>query len=92
LRRCLADGSGNAATVPPEVRREALMGKHTVTLVETWRKACYDGRIAGSVKQDAAQKAFKRAANALQAARIVAIHLDYVWLPSEPHHAPDVDH
>jgi hypothetical protein len=84
LRSCLADGSGKVASVPTEVREAARMSGQLATLYDTWRAECYAVRISDSDNSDARQKAFKRAAQALQSAGIVAVHDEFVWLPKTP--------
>jgi hypothetical protein len=57
--------------IPPNTR--------TVS-VETWRAYAYQGTITESDKPDTRQKAFVRAVNSLQAAKLVGIWGDNAWI------------
>jgi hypothetical protein len=50
------------------------------TLVETWRTYAYQASISESDKQDTRKRAFARAAEKLQAANLIGIWGDYVWI------------
>jgi hypothetical protein len=56
---------------------------------ETWRAFCYAGTVTKSEKEDAKQKAFKRAADALQASSVIAVWSDWVWLTKDRRTGPD---
>jgi AAA domain len=49
-------------------------------LVETWRAYAYQASISESDKQDTRKRAFARAAEKLQAANLIGIWGDYVWI------------
>jgi AAA domain len=89
LRRCIAERSGKAASVPSEIRIAAGIGRNTATLVETWRAEYYAAR--GNDTTEAKRKAFGRARDGLQAARIIALHDDFAWILGEPLHATASD-
>lgn len=50
-----------------------------VVAEDEWRKHCYNRQISGSDKQDAKQKAFKRAADSLQVKGKIAVANGWVW-------------
>lgn len=47
---------------------------------DLWRTYCYQGSISASEKQEARQKAFKRAADELQASGIIGVWNGWVWI------------
>jgi hypothetical protein len=57
--------------IPPNIRAVST---------NAWRRYCYAGTISESDNQDAKQKAFVRAAKALQNARVIGTWNDWVWL------------
>jgi hypothetical protein len=46
---------------------------------EEWRRLCYESQITDSDKPDAKQKAFVRAARALQTKKLIGKYGDFVW-------------
>jgi hypothetical protein len=53
-----------------------------------WRSHYYERQIRKSGKSDARQKAFKRAADELQARGIIGLSEDWIWIV-EPPDKPD---
>jgi hypothetical protein len=47
---------------------------------ELWRQYCYSGAVSESGTPDAKQKAFKRAADKLQADSAIGIWNEWVWI------------
>lgn len=46
---------------------------------DTWRERVYAGTVSSSTRQDTKRRAFKRAADALIAARCIGFHAGWVW-------------
>jgi hypothetical protein len=55
--------------------------------VEQWRRYCYAGTITESDHPDSKQKAFVRASKALQAAGIIGVWNDQVWIAGHAGHS-----
>ena len=51
---------------------------------QQWRDYCYKSAVSGSDKQDAKQKAFKRAADDLQKLGMIGIWDGWVWIARHP--------
>ena len=67
-----------AGSVPP-VSNHVPPNTRTIS-VETWRTYAYQGTITESDKPDTRQKAFVRAAKALQAANLIGTWGELVWI------------
>ncbi|WP_372425854.1 AAA family ATPase [Salinarimonas chemoclinalis] len=76
--RHLKDALAEAGEKPPPT--DHIPRSVTVVRVETWRNRCYKGQISGSDKPEARQKAFKRAADALQRKGRMATWGEWAWI------------
>jgi len=74
LLRKAVDEAGH---LPPACNH--IPAERRVVHEDLWRRYCYEGMISDSDKQDARQKAFKRASEQLQAARLVGVWDGLVW-------------
>lgn len=77
-RRLLHEAINTDGEVPPS-NNHIPAGRHAVK-AETWRRYCYEGSITGGATEDARRKAFKRAADKLQAANVIGVWGEWVWL------------
>jgi len=74
LKRAIAD----AGEAPPPSNQ--IPGHVRVVRSSLWKAYCEKGQIADGETPDAIRKAFKRAAERLQAAEIIGVHDEWVWL------------
>jgi hypothetical protein len=76
--------------VPPErklPRTTHIPRDARTTTVSVWRSYCYAATVSESDKPDSKQKAFVRACKVLQAAGLIGIWDDHVWVTGQAGHA-----
>jgi hypothetical protein len=74
----LVDAVARGGQIPPA--NDHIPAKKPCVMESVWRACCYAGQISDSNAQDAKQKAFKRAAEALLAAGLVGKWGEWVWV------------
>jgi AAA domain len=79
--RLLADAINDAGSIPSPSPR---IPPNTRTIPDnSWREYCYAGTISDSDKPDSKSKAFRRAVAELQAAHMIGIWRDQVWIAGQ---------
>jgi hypothetical protein len=77
----LAEAINDVGSIPSTSPR---IPQNTRTIRTTdWRSYCYAGTISDSDNPDSKSRAFRRAANELQAAHIIGIWQEHVWIAGQ---------